>query len=58
MVKNISVTTQKLSIGTLEKRSNSKEFKFPSKLKLSKNESNMVDCNVFFEDFDEHNVAK
>jgi hypothetical protein len=58
MVQRINVTMQKLSIGTLEKKNNCKESKFPSRFELFENKSDLVDYNVFLEVFDEYNVAK
>ncbi len=47
--------TQKLNIRTLK---NNKEFQFPSIIELSKSESDLEDCNMFFDDYDEHNATK
>ncbi len=58
IVERISVTTQKLTIGTLEKINKCKEFKFPSRLKLFESKSDSINCNLFLEVFDEYNVAK
>ncbi len=57
-VERISVKTQKLSIRTMDKRRNIIESKFPSRLKLFERESDLVDCNMFLEDSDEHNATK
>jgi hypothetical protein len=58
LVKRINVKTQKLSINILEKTHNNKEFKFPSMLKLFESESNLVDYNIFHEDYDKYNGTK
>lgn len=50
--------TQKLNIRTLRKRNNNKESQFPSIIELSKSESDLEDCNMFFDDYDEHNATK
>jgi hypothetical protein len=42
----------------MEKRRNNLEFKFPSRLKLSKSESDLVNCNLFPEDYNEYNATK
>jgi hypothetical protein len=42
----------------LGKRRNSKESWFPYIVKLSKNKSNLEDCNLFPEDYDEYNATK
>jgi len=52
------VETQKLSMRMLENKPSSKEFKFPSMLKLFESKNNMVDCNLFHEDYDDYNAAK
>jgi hypothetical protein len=58
IVERISEKTQKLNIRTLEKRHNNKEFKFPSMLKLFESESDLVNYNIFHEDYDEYNATK
>ncbi len=58
IVKRISVKTQKLSLRTLGKRHNNKESQFPYIVQLSKRESDMEDCNMFLEDYNEYNAAK
>lgn len=58
IVERISVTTQKLSIGMLEKINKCKESKFPSKLELFESKNNSINCNVFLEVFDEYNVVE
>ncbi len=50
--------TQKLNLRTLGKKHNNKKSQFPYIVKLSQNENNLEDCNVFLEDYDEYNVAK
>ncbi len=58
VVERIIVETQKLSMRMLENKPSSKEFKFPSMLKLFESKNNMVDCNLFHEDYDDYNAAK
>jgi hypothetical protein len=58
MVERISMKTQKLNIRTLEKRNNNKKSKFPSRFELFESENNMVDCNMFLEDYNEYNATK
>jgi hypothetical protein len=57
-IKRNNVKTQKLSIGTLEKRSNNKKSKFPSRLELSKIKNFLVDYNLFSKDYNEYNATK
>jgi hypothetical protein len=45
IIERINVKTQKLSIRTLGKKCNNKESQFPSIIKMSKNESDLEDCN-------------
>ncbi len=58
IVERISEKTQKLNIRTLEKRHNNKEFKFPSMFELFESESDLVNYNIFHEDYDEYNATK
>ncbi len=50
--------TQKLSLRMLGKRHNNKESQFPYIVQLSKSESDLEDCNLFLEDYDEYNAVK
>jgi hypothetical protein len=52
------VKTTNINIITLENRCNNKKSKFPWMFELSKSESNMVDYNLFFKDYDEYNATK
>jgi hypothetical protein len=57
IIERINAKTQKLSIRKLEKICNNKT-KFPSMFKMSESKSDLVDCNMFLEDYDEYSAAK
>jgi hypothetical protein len=42
----------------LGKKCNNQESQFPSIVELSKSESNLENCNLFLEDYDEYNATK
>jgi hypothetical protein len=58
IIERINAKTQKLSIRKLEKICNNKKTKFPSMFKMSESKSDLVDCNMFLEDYDEYSAAK
>jgi len=58
LVERILVETQKLRISMKGKKCKSKESQFSSIVKLSDDKSNVEECNMFLEDYDEYNAIK
>jgi hypothetical protein len=58
VIERISVKIEYPCVRTLKNRCNKKEYKFAFILKLFESESDLVDYNMFVEDYNEYNVAK
>jgi hypothetical protein len=57
IIKRISVKIQKLSIRTLGKKCNNKKSQFPFVVELFEIKSDLEDCNLFLEDYNEYNAT-
>jgi hypothetical protein len=58
VVERINVKIEYPCVRTLKNKCNNKESKFPLILKMFESESDLVDYNMFPEDYDEYNVTK